>query len=216
MGSETEMASGKHIAYHRVLESLDQPGCPVCNLTAEDVRKRMEWMLYEHVNDPDTRGRITASRGFCSEHGELFIELGHPLGVSLIYLDVISAVIKGVAPRARVRRRTGRAGAECPACDWAKASERQHLAVLVEYFDEEKLHGRLLQCRGFCVPHALKLLDLLPQPRQDIFGGVLMSQLAELSCELSEIVRKSDYRCDEPWGSEGDAWIRAVRKLSGK
>jgi len=37
-----------------------------------------------------------------------------------------------------------------------------------------------------------------------------------LTDQLSEIIRKSDYRfLDEPWGEEGDAWLRAIAVLAG-
>jgi len=37
---------------------------------------------------------------------------------------------------------------------------------------------------------------------------------AALQAELGEIVRKNDYRFrGEPWGSEKDAWLRALQKL---
>jgi len=59
------------------------------------------------------------------------------------------------------------------------------------------------------------LLDLLPPDHQAGLRKIILSHLSDLKGELSEIVRKSDYRCTEPWGAEGNAWIRTVRKLSG-
>jgi len=206
------MTSGKHIAYHRLLEAFDQPGCPICELALEDARKQMEWILYELVNDPGTRKKIVASLGFCPKHAELFIELGHPLGVSLIYLDVVEAAAAELDRLPRIARRA----AKCLACAWTEQSEEQHLAVLAKHFDDEKLRERLLESRGICLPHVKRLLASLSPPCQGILKDALQAQFSELRAELKEIVRKSDYRYVEPWGPEGNAWIRAVRRLSGK
>ena len=200
----------KHIAYYRVLEAFDQPGCPICSLMDQSVRQRMGAMLYEQVNDPGTRRKLIESRGFCNVHSSLLLELGHPLGVAIIYRDIVDSV-SGELNSGKSRRNR----AKCLGCVWAENDEKQYLSVLAEHFGEEEMRSRILGSRSLCLPHSIKLLDLLPLNQQSEFRQAMLSHLAELKAELSEIVRKSDYQCSEPWGPEGDAWIRAVAKLSG-
>jgi len=205
----------KHIAYYRVLEALDRPGCPVCGLVEEDIRRRVEWIFHEHVNDPGVRRKLVESRGFCARHSEILLELGHPLGVAIIYRDIVDS-ISGDLKHASVSSRPGKQRAKCLACELIERNEQQYLSVVAEHLTKEELRAGILASRGLCIPHLRKLLGLLsPREQNELKRGVLL-QLSELRSELSEIVRKSDYRCEEPWGSEGDAWIRAVRKVSGR
>ena len=200
----------KHIAYYKVLEALDSPGCPICSLVNQSVRRRMDSMLYEQVNDPGTRRKLIESRGFCRQHSSLLLELGHPLGVAIIYRDIVDSVSAELAS-GRSRRNL----AKCPACTWAEHDEQQYLSTLADHFADPDLSPRILGSRDLCLPHLKKLLEMLPPSQQPEFRQAALSHLAELKAELSEIVRKSDYRCEEPFGPEGDAWIRAVAKLSG-
>jgi hypothetical protein len=48
--------------------ALRQPGCLICTMAAESVRRWLFMLLWEGVMDPQVRGRIRASDGFCAEH----------------------------------------------------------------------------------------------------------------------------------------------------
>jgi hypothetical protein len=205
----------KHIAYYNLLEAFEAEGCPVCSLMAQAVRKHAEWLMYEGVNDPGMRQKLIRSRGFCAQHGELMIEIGHPLGLALIYGDIVDSVSSSLTP-ARRPRTAGSSSATCPACGWAKESESQYLSAIADHFADKELRVRVFECRAFCLPHLEKLLELLPAPEQEVLRQAALAHLSELGFELSEIVRKSEYRCEEPWGPEGNAWKRAVRKISGR
>jgi len=205
----------KHIAYYRLLEALEAPGCPICRLAEESVRRRMQFILYESVNDPAVRKELTASRGFCPRHGELFLELGSPLGAALIYSDIIDAVSQDLL-RSPSRKRRLTEKPACPACGWAENSAQQSLCVLADNMNDEEMRVRIASNRDFCIPHLFRLLSLASSDELDHLRNMALRHLADLKSELSEIVRKSDYRCSEPWGPEGDSWRRAVRKLSGQ
>jgi hypothetical protein len=46
--------------------------------------------------------------------------------------------------------------------------------------------------------------------------AISRKQLEALNAELAEFIRKNDYRFrDEGFGNEGDAWKRALSKISG-
>jgi hypothetical protein len=200
----------KHIAYYKVLEAFDLPGCPICDLVNQSVRARMDAVLYEQVNDPGTRRKLIESRGFCRQHSALLLELGHPLSVAIIYRDIVDSVSGELnSGKSRPNR------AKCLGCVWAENDEKQYLSTLAEHFADPDLSGGILGSRDLCLPHLRKLLEMLPPDQQSELRQAMLSHLAELKAELSEIVRKSDYRCEERFGPEGDAWIRAVAKISG-
>ncbi|MBP6964923.1 MAG: hypothetical protein KBC96_11010 [Armatimonadetes bacterium] len=205
--------SRKHISYFKVLEALDLPGCPICGLVSENLQKRMEALFYEQVNDPGTRRRLVDSQGFCVAHSRVLLELGSPLGVAIIYRDIIDSVSDDLKAGIRLRRPAKHS--QCPVCSWEENDEHQYLSILAEHFADEEIHSRVSGCRDFCVPHLRKLLGLLPPDQQSDLRQMILSHLSALKDELTEIVRKSDYQCAEPWGPEGNSWIRTVRKISG-
>jgi len=199
----------KHITYYEVLEAFGTSECPICNLVDKSMRQRMDALLHEQVNDPGTRRKLVESRGFCAPHSRVFLELGHPLGVALIFGDILDAVINDLE-----RNSTKHTG-KCPACQWAASDESRYLSVLAAHFDDENMHDAIVNSRGFCLPHLRALMSLLSQAQRSDLRQIIISHLVSLRSELSEIVRKSDYRCNEPFGQERDAWIRVVEKLSG-
>lgn len=209
--------SNKHIAYYRILEAFDAPGCPICRLLEQDARSSIKWTLYEHVNDSDIRQELVASRGYCKEHSDLLIELGHPLGVAIIYRDIIDAATADLQSGAVLRRnrRGSKSRSQCPICKSVKGYLDRCLGTLTDNYGDDEMRSRLLSCRDLCIPHVELLLDRLPPNAQQELRQAALSHLGELKAELSEIIRKSDYRCEEPWGEEGNAWTRAVKRLSG-
>jgi hypothetical protein len=48
--------------------AFGKPGCPICRLRAEAERRYVQTLLYEYVNDGDTRLGFMHSQGLCSYH----------------------------------------------------------------------------------------------------------------------------------------------------
>lgn len=206
----------KHMVFHKALDALDQPGCPICSLVAQSIKSSIECTFYEHVTDPDTRLALTASWGYCKEHAASLIESGNPLGVAIVYSDVLDAVARDIQSVHRIRRRSASSRAKCPACALADESAERYIGTIAQHFHDAEMHPRIIQCRGICIPHAKRLLEKLSPGDREEMRQAILSHLADLKAELSEIVRKSDYQCDEPWGEERDAWIRAIQRVSGR
>ena len=79
-------------------EALRQPGCPVCRVYQQSASRYIQHLLWESVNDFETRKRIIASLGYCPEHTLLlgtteYSEYGDAMGVSIIYEDLTQSVI---------------------------------------------------------------------------------------------------------------------------
>jgi hypothetical protein len=71
---------------------------------------------------------------------------------------------------------------------------------------------------GLCLPHLRQALELAP--RADAYQSLLTinrKKLADLDHELAELIHKSDYcLIQEGFGSEGNAWIRALKTSAGE
>jgi hypothetical protein len=77
--------------------------------------------------------------------------------------------------------------------------------------------GEYRQSHGLCLPHLKQLLPRLDQKRQATVLDHQRRRMESLKNELSEFIRKSDYRFhDEPIGGEGDSYKRAADMVKGK
>ncbi len=78
----------KFIRFFRLVDACDGPGCPVCRCLVADARQYLGSLLYEQVNDPDTRRRLHASWGFCNWHAWMLREVSDPaFGSAIMYDD---------------------------------------------------------------------------------------------------------------------------------
>jgi hypothetical protein len=106
----------------------------------------------------------------------------------------------------------------CPACLMRERTELLFLAVLLEHILEEPIAKAFEASGGLCLVHLDQALGLA-----DDKGGlqrlltIQSEQLRLLEHELSEFLRKHDYRFkDEDMGTDGDSWIRAIALVAGK
>jgi hypothetical protein len=204
--------AGKDPAYYNIIEAFDSGGCPVCALVDKSARKWMEWLLYERVSDPKTRFKLRDSRGFCADHARTMLELGSPLPVAIIYRDIIELVAGDLRSKWPVPKKK----AECPACVEASEFEAVYLTAIADNFEDPEMQTRLLKGNDLCLPHVINLLKRLPGRHRAALLDAVLTHLVDLDAELAEIIRKSDYRCTEDFGPEVDAWIRTVRKITGR
>jgi len=217
LGLATVMANqpSKHTSYHELREALSEPGCALCRLRECAVARYLQGLLYESVNDPGVRERLRSSQGFCPRHTWQVRRLGRPLAVSILWRDLLSqeALLAGEPTG---RRRGGGGKRVCPACAIAADAERRYRDVLVGHLGAGNLGEEYAACAGLCLPHVRLAAQSREQGREYLLT-VEREKLAVLREELSEIIRKHDYRfAGEPRGEEKDAWIRATRKLAGE
>ena len=205
----------RHLVYHELREALSEEGCALCRLRERSVERYLQGLLYESVNDPGVREKLRASRGFCPRHTWQVRRLGGPLGVSILWRDLLSqeALLTG----GPTGRRRGASGEHvCPACAIASDAERRYLEELGEHLTTGDLRAEYEASAGLCLPHVRLLARGTEQGREYLLT-VEREKVGRLREELSEIIRKHDYRfAAEPRGEEKDAWIRATRKLAGE
>lgn len=223
--------------YYALLEACAQPGCPVCRIVQAEVRRYLERLFFDSVNDIDLREKLRLSRGFCAPHANLLLNarLGDALGLAIIYQDVFTNVLRELpapsparAGAAGLLQRLGgrltqvqqalRPRGRCPACVLHEADTRHALHVLGEALPDAALEQALQASEGLCLAH---LQGALAQARDPAAFHILLeasrARLQALNVELAELIRKNDYRFrGEAFGAEGDAWLRAVRLAVGE
>jgi len=79
-------------------QALRQPGCPVCRCCSDHETRYLRFLLWENVNDVETRVRLAHSLGFCARHAQQLWrmereELGMMLGNSIIYESLVQLVL---------------------------------------------------------------------------------------------------------------------------
>jgi hypothetical protein len=211
--------------------ACQREGCPVCRLLDKSVKRAMQALFYEFVNDYDTRQGLRQSRGLCDQHAWQAADqhAGSPLGYAIVYKDVIEAIMESLPPdagpgsqqgwRGRIQKttRTFSPTKPCPVCAQTQTTQTDILASLANELSNPAFVTALRASDGLCMPHFLAALH--PLKESESFEGLLSierEKLAALQLELAELIRKNDYRfSEEDWGAEGDSWRRAIQILYG-
>lgn len=227
-----------------LLEACAQPGCPLCRLAQSATARFLDNLFYEMVNDAGVRGQLRNSLGFCKPHTRLLLEtlLRDPLGLTIIYHDVLNAILANLPPPDEARRPAGLLDrllrrppeeiakrvkstlqaltprSPCPACHYQDQYTNSMLESLMTHLKTSALSQALEASDGLCLPH-LRLALEKPASTNGYEKLMLIhqSKLQKLRDELAEFIRRSDYRfIEEGFGAEGNAYQRAMEMLVGR
>lgn len=236
------MIASHHISYFELLEAFRQPGCPLCRLTKQTAQRHLDTILREGVNDVEIRRTLHHAQGLCNQHAWEMSRKKDGLGVAIIYRDLLGSVLKNLEnatyesasplslAKVGAALRPSRSGspdsgwrarlsprARCPACRLAAKSEKLYAETLLQHLSEEPFVSAYRASFGLCVPHLRSTLAAVRN--ETAFRTLLSVQKAtweRLSAELSEFIRKHDYRFSkEGFGAEGDSWLRAIEAIIG-
>jgi hypothetical protein len=86
--------------------------------------------------------------------------------------------------------------------------------LMRQAMDEPEFLAAWRSHAGLCLPH-VALVAAEPFTMRDEFLKVEAEKSEALCRELDEIVRKNDHKVQEKMGKEGDAWMRALKKMHG-
>jgi hypothetical protein len=230
----------KNSVYFAVLGALVKHGCPVCRLMEEASAGYLDTLFYEQVTDVEVRRKLRRARGLCNWHSWWAGKItSAALGISIIAKDLIEEECTRLAElehrppwrrladliRAQLPHRAPpaylgawRARAICPVCQVAVEHEQHALETVLNFVDEEDFSRHFEASTGLCVPHTARATEQAPShPKLGLFIGVQRGKYTRLVAELEEFCRKHDYRfAREAWGTEADAWQRAIEILTGK
>jgi len=215
------------MAYFALLEALRAAqGCPLCEMESEGVRRYLDGVLYESVNDPGVRAALAEAHGYCRRHAHALLGLMNGMGTGILYrdqvelfMDFLGGLDEAATPRLRKRRPANWERDErCPACRIQLDGRMRNIHSLVEWLGDEELRAAFDVCPGLCVPHFLLALGAVRNG--DIRRYLIETErrkFEQLRHELEEFARKHDYRYSrEGFGKEGDSWLRAVRMMVGE
>ena len=215
---------------YKIREACREPGCPICRLEQHSVERHLDHQFYESVNSPAWRDRLRASHGFCHEHAWLGVNrrLGDALGYSIIYHDLVNSLFnalnrdfpnergsrRGTALRKRVQSvlEALKPRKRCPACEHREEQTRSLLSALAEELGTPEIVEALRASDGLCLPHLRLALGFVKEDTSyETLLTLARAKLESLRSELSEFIRKNDYQViEEGFGTEGDAWLRAI------
>jgi hypothetical protein len=206
------------------------------------IERYISSLLYESVNDIQTRERLRASLGFCREHARLAVgkNLGNALGFAIIYQDVINHTLKQLEsdsqlPRSRhwstllkqipeqVSERVQRVlyaltpKKPCMVCQQRDKTLHLILSSVMENLHKPDMREVLQSSDGLCILHLKKVFEAVTDAATcDILFSIHREKLESLHAELAEFIRKNDYRfTSEGMGPEADSWRRAIGKVIG-
>ena len=199
------------MTYGRLLDAMDE-GCPVCQVVGWSAERLIDTLLYEHVNDPETRRRFRESLGFCNRHAWQARAHGDAIGQTILYEDLMTRVaermMSGALPVA---------SSVCAVCREEDEVERQCLVEFMSHVADAEVQRRYRDSGGLCLPHLSSALAGTQEtgPRLELLK-MEQAVLGLLLDDLTESKRQFDYlHAGVQPGRERGAWVRAIAKLYG-
>jgi hypothetical protein len=221
------MSLDKHTAYYNLLDALPQPGCALCRLGHDVEIRYVKDVLYSKTTAISTRAEWREARGLCLFHAKQLDQIGHALGVSLFYQDIIltlKELLEQVPPQQAVRRRGKRVlsemlvpDVECPACAYRATLEAVYIETLLDHLGDSEFVIKLREAAPLCVRHFRDTIEVVSDAEMfRILRDIQIEHWAQLIAELGEFARKNDHRFQhESIGREGTAWLRALDAIAG-
>lgn len=227
----------KSRAYFRLLETLENPTCPICALVLEDSHSYLDALFYESVLDVQTRMNLMESFGFCSWHALQIPSLpsicAPNVGFAIFASDLLRkldyfgrAITEERARRWKwkswFKRKHRRLIAflkerPCPACEHVKQFESYHFHDFMDAIGDKDFFAAYQGSRGICLSHFL-ILEETYSPHAN-FPLLFEAQLAKVNAlrgTLEEFIRKQDFRfSDQITSEESKAWKSALDILAG-
>lgn len=234
----------KFIGFFRLIEACDGDGCPVCRCLVADGRRHLDALLYEQVNDPDTRRTLRESWGLCSWHTWMLPEVPHyASGAAIVYEDVLRVCMhridrlrdRGASRAARLLCWLSRLGASiaapprprlvdryrerraCLVCLTIRNNEDGYLDAIVEYIDDPQFARAYARSPGLCVPHVVLAIE-----RAAGAAGIAslmrqgLTKWETLRSELQRFTEKHEYRNRMPFTeAEASSVTRVFETLAG-
>jgi hypothetical protein len=205
----------KFTRYFNVLEACKRKGCPACTLTEQSVRRHIDNVLYENVNDPDTRIALRSSWGMCASHADVLLKAGDAFGISILYEDIIREV-RSVVTQQSVRALNG--SRACPVCQFKLSQENHCIKIFADHVMRQELQDALKQSSGLCLLHLRAVGDCLRDEKAQRWLRALHAEkLGTLRVHMREFIRKHEmqYSHEATTEVERQSCVVAINTLIG-
>ena len=212
-------------SFTELLEAFKKDGCPICRLNHLNIDSYFSSILYECVNDPEVRKKLRNSLGYCREHSIQFIQFVESsynrFGASIITADVALEVIKELDRLLKLSlkdlNKVTVSNHICPACIYMQSHEHIYYSEITSNLENDDFLSEFLKSDGICQVHLLELIKIIKNPH--IRNIIIENQKLKLSYlikDMNEFVKKhSGQSSQKVIPSEGDAFKKAIRKISG-
>jgi hypothetical protein len=164
-------------------QALQESGCPLCWIGRNATARYINHLLWESVNDGETRQHFIAGLGYCPEHTRILAtrdtkEYGDALGVNILYDNLASAIAGRLVtldlpkePGLRKRKQsTGKSrmyanhldpASNCRVCQSADSSMQYALKTMLEELESAPgdWQPRYVASDGLCLSHLKQCLN---------------------------------------------------------
>jgi len=210
----------KDTVFFELQEHMAENRCPICSLINKRIRQAMDAFLYESVNDLVVRRKLKESRGMCNYHARKLMEAGDPIAHAIIYRDLIEQAKEDISSQRADMLMPYTEHKGCYFCKSARDSEDIYIKCFWDAFSDEDFVQKYMDGGMLCLAHLQAILVLEKRgsaaSRSLEIARATMKKYDILQNELSEIIRKNDYRyAGEQWtDSQKTAWKRAVEVIN--
>ena len=191
------MLKNFYLDSHKLKEALmEAEQCPICQIVEDAISWHLESFLSEHICDVKIRALWREAGGLCPGHTQLLEKSGPPLPRAILYHDLITSHIP--SPPQKRRWRKNKPQRKCPVCEQVAQIEKGYLGLLYESLAKGSFHELLAASSCFCLPHWRGFLAVSkPGAAQDAFQKAQLEKTAALTKNLSEFIRKHDWRYND-------------------
>jgi hypothetical protein len=186
------------------------PGCLLCTLTVSRIRRYIDSLLYESVNDVGFRAQWRKARGFCHRHTWMLAEPQDALGSAILYLDLYESYGDALLSRPT--------GQRCSLCAYEARLLTDALEEMRHRWEDPDFAAAIEQSDGLCLPHLRGIRSRLPSgPTLDVLTTATVRTLRCMPDELRQLIDSFDYRHSSAVEKRVSlAWRRAMEQLVGK
>lgn len=200
--------------------------CVLCHLVDRSVLAYLDFLFAEFVNDIELRLQFRHARGFCRLHTQAVRAKGDALGIAILYSDLADMTLNRwrEQPPTRTSRlpftrpKVSSPERPCPACSIEEEANRRYVLALVQGLEQSSVQEAMREAMKsepcLCVAHFEEIIRTAKGDVAITVQQIAAEGLERLHTELSEFIRKNDYRFrGEAWGAERDSWKRALSQL---
>jgi len=200
-----------------VKESLQQNGCPACNIMKKHLHKYFDNLLYENALDVTIHKKIISYMGLCNMHTWVLSEFPDKLGISILFQTTLqkeNRQIKNVSEfnyeqmfnhsksKTKIEKikkfifKQLQAKGKCLACEHQQESQSFYIHQLIKVWSDEEFREQyerenVLLCRFH---FQLLISECNTKDMIKYFFSVQSKKIDRLYYQLSEFIRKHDYR----------------------
>ena len=223
-------------SYFKLLDAVNESGCPICTLFIRDGLGYLDMMMYERIMDVPTRMELIQSFGLCNWHTwqvSKLPEISSPtVGFAILASDLLrkferlagagqdgkKRTLKSVFTKKKRKIRPKIKQGTCPVCRHVSQFESYHLRQLLEQLPEEEFFRTYGASQGICLPHFLMTEEHFSNhPNFQLLLEVQANKAKSLRDKLDRFIEKQDYRHPQKvTPDEAKAGRVAMEFLNGK